>query len=211
MPGSENHSPWRCWVVAGGHPLHRRRNTSPCRTNPRSAGVRADCRFDKGRQRRIECQPHVGNRRHLWRNRHGPGLRPNSFRARRIKAPRQILRNSARNPRRTRASSCKEPAPCPPPRDVLAGHALAHLVVLLLARDGLVQILQPGFMASIMEGSHMAPLGAVLVAAFLGGAIAIHVQPGRLGTPPQIIRLALSLAGLRMRDARIRSVLRAPA
>ncbi|WP_206931403.1 DoxX family protein [Roseococcus thiosulfatophilus] len=126
----------------------------------------------------------------------------------------------------------------PTPRSALVGTVLVYLVVLLLALDGLAQLLQPGFMVAIMEGSQiplamapllgaitlscavilaiprLAPLGAVLVTGFLGGAIAIHFRLGEFGTPPQVICLALGLAtwvGLYLRDARIRAVVRAPA
>lgn len=126
----------------------------------------------------------------------------------------------------------------PTSRSALAGNVLIYLVVLILALDGMAQLLQPGFMVAIMEGSQiplamapvlgvitlacaailaiprLAPLGAVLVTGFLGGAIAIHFRLGEVGTPPQIICLVLGIAtwvGLYLRDARIRAVVQAPA
>lgn len=126
----------------------------------------------------------------------------------------------------------------PTSRSALVGTVLIYLVVLLLVLDGLAQLLQPGFMVAIMEESQiplamapllgaitlacaavlaiprLAPLGAVLVTGFLGGAIAIHFRLGEVGTPPQIICLVLALAtwvGLYLRDARIRAVVQAPA
>jgi hypothetical protein len=55
-----------------------------------------------------------------------------------------------------------------------------------------------------------AVLGAILVTGFLGGAICAHVRIGELGSPPEIISLALGATtwgGLYLRDPRIRAVL----
>jgi len=61
-----------------------------------------------------------------------------------------------------------------------------------------------------------APLGAVLSTGFLGGAITAHVRIDGLGTPPQLICLALGALmwlGLCLADARVRAFIpsRAPA
>lgn len=118
-------------------------------------------------------------------------------------------------------------------RSALVGNILVYLVVFFLLLDGVAQIMQPGFMVLLMEGSQvplsMAPLlgtvtlfcaamlaiprlavvGAVLVTGFLGGAIAIHFRLGEVGTPPQLFCLLLGLLtwlGLYLRDARLRAV-----
>ena len=53
-------------------------------------------------------------------------------------------------------------------------------------------------------------LGAILVTGFLGGAICAHVRIGELGSPPEIISVALGAmtwGGLYLRDPRIRAIL----
>jgi hypothetical protein len=52
-------------------------------------------------------------------------------------------------------------------------------------------------------------LGAILVTGFLGGAICAHVRIGELGSPPELISLALGAltwGGLYARVPRIRAV-----
>jgi hypothetical protein len=53
-------------------------------------------------------------------------------------------------------------------------------------------------------------LGAIVVTGYLGGAICAHVRIGELGSPPEIISLALGVmtwGGLYLRDPRIRAIL----
>jgi hypothetical protein len=53
-------------------------------------------------------------------------------------------------------------------------------------------------------------LGAILVTGFFGGAICLHLRIGEIGSPPQLVCLAIGLmawAGLFLRDANVRAVL----
>jgi hypothetical protein len=53
-------------------------------------------------------------------------------------------------------------------------------------------------------------LGAILVTGFFGGAICLHLRIGEIGSPPQLVCLAIGLmawAGLFLRDANLRAVL----
>jgi hypothetical protein len=55
-----------------------------------------------------------------------------------------------------------------------------------------------------------AVFGAILVTAFLGGAICTHFRLGEVFSPPQIVGLvlgALTWAGIYLRDARLRALL----
>lgn len=116
----------------------------------------------------------------------------------------------------------------------IVGRVLVYLVVLVLLADGITQLLLPPFMAATMQGSQfpltMAPalgtitvacavilaiprlavLGAILVTGFLGGAIATHFRLAEIGTPPQLICLAIGIvmwAGLWLGDARVRALI----
>jgi hypothetical protein len=117
---------------------------------------------------------------------------------------------------------------------VWAGRVLTFLVVALMVADGVAQILTPPFIAQSMQHTGYDPafgprlavvtlscavllaipqtavLGAILLTGFLGGAIATHVRIGEIGSPPQLICLALGIAtwgGLYLRDARLRALL----
>ena len=114
------------------------------------------------------------------------------------------------------------------------GRALSALAVLFLALDGAIKVLQLvpaveasaqlGYAAGVVLGLGLvellclavyllprsAPLGAVLLTGYLGGAVATHVQ---LGSPIfsvtfPIILSALLWGGLALRDARLRALLR---
>jgi hypothetical protein len=116
---------------------------------------------------------------------------------------------------------------------VWIGRALTFIVVALLLADGAALFLTPPFMIGILEESGFAPhqgpqlaavtilcavllaiprtavLGAILVTAFLGGAIAVHFRLGEIGSPPQLICVLLGIAawaGLYLRDARLRAL-----
>jgi hypothetical protein len=55
-----------------------------------------------------------------------------------------------------------------------------------------------------------APLGAILITGFLGGAICTHLRVGELGSPPQLVSLALGLmtwGGLYLRNAQLRALI----
>jgi hypothetical protein len=108
------------------------------------------------------------------------------------------------------------------------------LVVIALAADAMAQFLAlasiraqmaaTGFpaelapvIASILAGCTLlyaiprtAPLGAVLITGFLGGAICTHLRLGELGSPPQLVSLALGLmtwGGLYLRSAQLRALI----
>ena len=115
-----------------------------------------------------------------------------------------------------------------------AGRIMSALVVIALVVDGTIQLFAPAQMASMLQETGFAldltrvvgpiilacallyavpataALGAILVTGFLGGAICAHVRIGELGSPPEIISLALGAmtwGGLYARDARIRAIL----
>jgi hypothetical protein len=103
------------------------------------------------------------------------------------------------------------------PTAVWAGRILSALVVILLAADAVAQFLAiegiraemaaVGFPAELapviasVTGScallyaipRTAPLGAILITGFLGGAICIRLRLGEFGSPPQLVSLALGL------------------
>lgn len=125
--------------------------------------------------------------------------------------------------------------PHPTPIARLAGLAITIMVALFLLADGLVGLLTPetlagemaatgwpawsapvvGALALVCAGLYAlprtAPLGAVLITGFVGGALATHVRLGEVATPPELILVALGLfawAGLALRDGRVRALLR---
>jgi hypothetical protein len=114
------------------------------------------------------------------------------------------------------------------------GRALSALVVFALTTDGLVMILLPRLLQKEMEATgfpisqlaalgsltlicaglyafpRTAPLGAVLVTGFLGGAICLHFRLGHIASPPQLVCFLLGImawGGLYLRDSRIRALL----
>lgn len=115
-----------------------------------------------------------------------------------------------------------------------AGLALSALVTLFLLADSVTSfIIPPSLAAEMATGgwplwtAHVtgtialiaallyalprtAPLGALLITGFLGGAIAAHLRLGEIGSPPQLICLVAGLAawiGLWLRDERVRALL----
>lgn len=124
--------------------------------------------------------------------------------------------------------------PQPSPTVRYAGLALTALVALVLLADGLVGLLAPSLLTAEMAATgwpawsarvvgviavvsaltyalpRTAPLGAILITGFVGGALATHVRMGEVATPPQFILIALGLAawgGLFLRDPRVRALL----
>jgi DoxX-like family len=114
---------------------------------------------------------------------------------------------------------------------------LSALVVLFLLVDAAVSILAPHLLAdaqaqvgfpsdlSPMLGGIMlfcallfaiprtATIGAILIAAFAGGAICTHLRVGEIGSPPQFISFALAAVAwlsLWLRDANVRGATRFP-
>ena len=115
-----------------------------------------------------------------------------------------------------------------------AGRVMSAFVVIALVADGTIQLFAPAQIASLLQETGFATdltrvlvpivlacailyaipatavLGAILVTGFLGGAICAHVRIGELGSPPEIIALALGAmtwVGLYARDPRIRAIL----
>jgi hypothetical protein len=115
-----------------------------------------------------------------------------------------------------------------------AGRIMSAFVVIALAADGTIQLFAPSQVASMLQETGFAVdltrvvgpiilacavlyaipstavLGAILVTGFLGGAICAHVRIGELGSPPELISLALGAmtwGGLYLRDPRIRAIL----
>jgi hypothetical protein len=115
-----------------------------------------------------------------------------------------------------------------------AGRIMSAFVVIALLADGAVQLFAPAQIASMLQETGFAMdltrvvgpillasailyaipassvLGAILVTGFLGGAICAHVRIGELGSPPELISLALGAmtwGGLYLRDPRIRVLL----
>lgn len=119
-------------------------------------------------------------------------------------------------------------------RTLWAGRIMSAFVVIALVADGAIQLFAPAQIASMLQETGFAMdltrvvgpillacavlyaipatavLGAILVTGYLGGAICAHVRIGELGSPPEIISLALGAmtwGGLYARDPRIRSIL----
>ena len=117
---------------------------------------------------------------------------------------------------------------------VWTGRTVSALVVILLAADAVAQLLAPnsirmqmaatGFpvelapiIASITAGCTLlyamprtAPIGAILITGFLGGAICTHFRLGELASPPQLASFALGLmtwGGLYLRIPQLRELL----
>jgi hypothetical protein len=120
------------------------------------------------------------------------------------------------------------------PASVWVGRVLSALVVLALLIDASVQLFAPQKVYALMEETgfptslafqlgvilltcvvlyaipQTAVLGAILLTGFLGGAICTHFRIGEVGSPPQLICLALGVmawGGLYFRDGRIRNLL----
>ena len=117
---------------------------------------------------------------------------------------------------------------------VWIGRIASTLVVLALLADAAVQIFKPELFSADIEKTgfamtlamplgllmlvcavvygipRTAPLGAILVTGFLGGAICTHFRLGEIGSPPQLICLALGVltwGGLFLRDPRVRALI----
>jgi hypothetical protein len=117
---------------------------------------------------------------------------------------------------------------------IWTGRILSALVVVILLADAAVNLFAPHLlkaeMAAVGFPAGLAPvlamlmllcaaayaypptsvLGAILVTGFFGGAICLHLRIGEIGSPPQLVCLAIGLmawAGLFLRDANVRAVL----
>ena len=114
------------------------------------------------------------------------------------------------------------------------GRTMSAIVVVALAADGIIQLFAPAWIAGMlretgfaMEATRIvgpivlacailyaipatAVLRAILATGFLCGPICAHVRIGELGSPPEIIAVALGAmtwGGLYLRDPRIRAIL----
>jgi hypothetical protein len=117
---------------------------------------------------------------------------------------------------------------------VWIGRALSGLVIVVLAADASVQLAgidairaemaatgfpyetAPiiGFIAAACAITYAVPrtafVGAILISAFFGGAIATHLRLGEIASPPQILSVLLGVmtwGGLYLRNAPFRSLL----
>jgi hypothetical protein len=117
---------------------------------------------------------------------------------------------------------------------VWIGRALSALVVIALAADAIAQFLLvddvraamaaisfPNELAPIIATlvacctllyaiPRTAPLGAILITGFLGGAICAHFRIGEITSPPQLVSLALGVmtwGGLYLRNPQLRTLI----
>lgn len=114
------------------------------------------------------------------------------------------------------------------------GRLISAFVVLVLLADAASMLFMPATLTAEMESTGFAPgsltplgilvvvcamlyalprtavLGAILVTGFLGGAICTHFRIGEIGSPPQLVCLALGLltwGGLYLRSPALRRLL----
>lgn len=119
-------------------------------------------------------------------------------------------------------------------KTILAGRVIRVLVALALIADGAFGVIAPPALRAEMAASgfpmwtsavigasalasgilyaipRTAMLGAILATGFFGGAVCTHVRLGELGSPPQLVSLALGAlawAGLWIGDVRVRALL----
>jgi hypothetical protein len=120
------------------------------------------------------------------------------------------------------------------PTALWAGRIVSALVVLALLADAAVNLFAPEILRADMDATGFAPasapalavimlvcailygiprsatLGAILITGFLGGAICTHFRIGEIGSPPQLISLALGVltwGGLYLRNPHVRALL----
>jgi len=120
------------------------------------------------------------------------------------------------------------------PAAVWAERTLSALVVISLMADAIAQFLSPESIRAEMAATGLpaelapviasilavctllyaiprtAQLGAILITGFLGGAICTHLRVCELGSPPQLVSLALGLmtwGGLYLRNAQLRALI----
>ena len=66
------------------------------------------------------------------------------------------------------------------------------------------------FVAILYAVPRTAVLGAILIAGFFGGAICAHFRVGEMGSPAELVAIAIGIiawAGLWLRDTRLRELL----
>jgi hypothetical protein len=112
--------------------------------------------------------------------------------------------------------------------------ALSALIVLFLLGDAAVNIFAPHLLADVQAQVGFPPelspllggilllcalvfamprtatIGAILITAFAGGAICTHLRVGEIGSPPQVIAIALAVLAwlsLWLRDENVRAAL----
>jgi hypothetical protein len=121
-----------------------------------------------------------------------------------------------------------------PTAAVWAGRLFSALVVLALLADGAIALFAPAMLKADMDATGFAAdtarpigiialvcailyalprtttLGAILITGFLGAAICTHFRLGEIGSPPQLVCLALGVmtwGGLYLRNAQVRRLL----
>jgi hypothetical protein len=126
----------------------------------------------------------------------------------------------------------------PPVRRIMTrrrvGNLLSAMVVLLLAADGMIDLVAPELIEPQMTATGFPPslagtlgciiltcaalyafprtafLGAIFVSGFVGGAICIHFRLGEIASPPEIASAvlgAMAWGALLLRDDRLRAIL----
>ena len=117
---------------------------------------------------------------------------------------------------------------------LFTSYALSAFITLFLLADAAVSILAPHLLADVQAEvgfpSDLSPIlggimllcallfaiprtatiGAILITGFAGGAICTHLRVGEIGSPPQLISLALAAVAwlsLWLRDANVREAL----
>jgi hypothetical protein len=121
-----------------------------------------------------------------------------------------------------------------PTAAVWVGRLLSALAAIALLADGAVALFAPAMLKADMDATGFAldsaqpigiiaivcailyalprttMLGAILATGFLGGAICTHFRIGEIGSPPQLVCLALGVmiwGGLYLRSAQVRRLL----
>lgn len=150
----------------------------------------------------------------------------------RVGVPQAVLSPSGSAPGPARDALRRRPTRQPFSKAI--GTLISALVIIVMFADAVAQILALPAMRATTERSgfpfvlspllgtitmtcvilyatpRTAILGAILLTAFLGGAICMHLRLGEIGSPPQIVCIALGAmtwAGLWLRDGRVRAVL----
>lgn len=122
----------------------------------------------------------------------------------------------------------------PTPASVWTGRVLSGAVVVVLLADALVNLVAPAQLAAEMAATGFpialarplgitilacalayalpptSVIGAILITAFAGGAIATHFRLGEMGSPAQIISVTISVlawAGLFLRYPSLSAIL----
>lgn len=115
------------------------------------------------------------------------------------------------------------------------GRVVSATTILILVADAAVNLLTPQLVAAEQAAVGFAPsssapvgiillvcailyvvpqtavIGGILIAGFCGGAICAHLRLGEIGTPPQLVSVAIGIlawVGLWLRSAGLRALVR---